>query len=197
MELMVNLELLATGVTATIFIAVFAVWFSDRSKNRVNLGLSAVIFLSSMYLCQSEVLALFDGSADKFAKPFSNAIAALWWLAVAFLFNKSLNRFIWHGKLAWDGEPAVPRLLREIATVLIYVTAGMIILRFVFDQPITAVAATSGVVALVMGYSAQSTLKEIFAGISLNLDDPFRKGDLVEFDGEWSFIKDMNCRSVT
>ncbi len=44
MELMVNLELLATGVTATIFIAVFAVWFSDRSKNRVNLGLSAVVF---------------------------------------------------------------------------------------------------------------------------------------------------------
>lgn len=45
MELMVNLELLATGVTATIFIAVFAVWFSDRSKNRVNLGLSAVFFI--------------------------------------------------------------------------------------------------------------------------------------------------------
>jgi small-conductance mechanosensitive channel len=35
----------------------------------------------------------------------------------------------------------------------------MIILRFVFDQQISAVAAISGVVALVMGYSAQSTLK--------------------------------------
>jgi small-conductance mechanosensitive channel len=43
----------------------------------------------------------------------------------------------------------------------------MIILRFVFDQPVTAVAAISGVVALVIGYLAQSILKEIFSGISL------------------------------
>jgi hypothetical protein len=43
----------------------------------------------------------------------------------------------------------------------------MIILRLVFDQPITAVAAISGVVALVMDYSTQSILKEIFSVISL------------------------------
>lgn len=197
MELIINLELLATGATAAIFLTIFAIWFRDRGKNRVNLGLSAVLFLSCLYLSQPEILALFDRSTDSFTEPTSNAIATLWWLAVAFLFNKLLNRFIWHGKLAWDGEPAVPRLLREIAAVLIYLTAAMIILRFVFNQPITAVAATSGVVALVMGYSAQSTLKEIFAGISLNLDDPFQKGDLIEFDGEWGYIKDMNWRSVT
>jgi small-conductance mechanosensitive channel len=88
-------------------------------------------------------------------------------LAIAFLFNKSLNWFIWHDKLAWDGKLSVPRLLWKIASVLIYLTAGMIILWFVFDQPITAVVAISGVVALVLGYSAQSILKEIFSGISL------------------------------
>lgn len=197
MELIVNLELLTTGTMAAIFLTVFAVWYQDRGKNRVNLGLSAVAFLSCLYQFQPEILVLFDPPSDKFAELISNVIATVWWLAVAFLFNKSINRFIWHGKLAWDGEPAVPRLLREIAAVLIYLTVGMIILRFVFDQPITAVAATSGVVALVMGYSAQSTLKEIFAGISLNLDDPFEKGDLVEFDGEWGYIKDMNWRSIT
>jgi small-conductance mechanosensitive channel len=43
----------------------------------------------------------------------------------------------------------------------------MIFLWLVFDQPITAVAAISGVVALVMGYSAQSILKEIFSVILL------------------------------
>jgi len=197
MELIVNLELLATGATATIFLTVFAIWFRERDKNRVNLGLSAIVFLSFLYHSQLEILALIDGPTENFSEPVSNTIATLWWLAMAFLINKSLNRFIWYGKLAWDGEPAVPRLLREIVMVVIYLTAGMIILRFVFNQPITAVAATSGVVALVMGYSAQSTLKEIFAGISLNLDDPFQKGDLIEFDGEWGYIKDMNWRSVT
>ena len=64
-------------------------------------------------------------------------------------------------------KPSVPRLLWKITSVLIYLTAGIIILRLVFDQPITSVAAISGVVALVMGYSTQSILKEIFSVISL------------------------------
>lgn len=192
-----NLGLLATAATAAIFIVILLIWSRDREKNRVNLGLSAVVFLGCLHQFLPETLTLFDSFTSDTTQKLADAVATFWWLALAFLLNKSINRFIWHGKLAWDGEPAVPRLLREIVAVLIYLTAAMIILRIVYGQPITAVAATSGVVALVMGYSAQSTLKEIFAGISLNLDDPFQKGDLIEFDGEWGYIKDMNWRSIT
>jgi len=197
MELFSNLELLITAITAAIFIAVLIVWSKDRGKNRVNLGLSGVVFLSFLHNSLPELFLMIGSVTEPAQSNISNFIATVWWLALAFLLNKSLNRFIWHGRLAWDGEPAVPRLLREIAAVLIYLTAAMIILRFVYNQPITAVAATSGVVALVMGYSAQSTLKEIFAGISLNLDDPFEKGDLIEIDNIWAYVKDMNWRSVT
>ena len=44
MELIVDLELLATGTTAAIFLSIFAVWYRDRDKNRVIIGLSAVVF---------------------------------------------------------------------------------------------------------------------------------------------------------
>ena len=44
MELIVDLELLATGTTAAIFLSIFAVWYRDRDKNRVILGLSTVVF---------------------------------------------------------------------------------------------------------------------------------------------------------
>ena len=44
MELIVDLELLATSTTAAIFLSVFAAWYRDRDKNRVILGLSAVVF---------------------------------------------------------------------------------------------------------------------------------------------------------
>ena len=73
----------------------------------------------------------------------------------------------------------------------------MIILRLVFDQPITAVAAISGVVALVMGYSAQSILKEIFSVISLQSRWPPTKGNLVEFESEWGYFKVINWNSIT
>jgi small-conductance mechanosensitive channel len=52
----------------------------------------------------------------------------------------------------------------------------MIIMHFVYGQSITAVAATSGAVALVLGYSSQSMLDEIFAGLAPNVDAPFTKG---------------------
>ena len=75
MELIVDLELLATGTTAAIFLSVFAVRYRDRNKNRVILGLSAVVFLSCLYQFQQEVLVLFDRPTDNFSILVSNTIA--------------------------------------------------------------------------------------------------------------------------
>ena len=74
-ELIVDLELLATCTSTAIFLSVFAVWYRDRDKNRVILGLSAVIFLSCLYQFQQEVLVLFDRPTDNFSVLVSNTIA--------------------------------------------------------------------------------------------------------------------------
>ena len=73
----------------------------------------------------------------------------------------------------------------------------MIILRFVFGQSIFALAATSGALAIVLGYSARSVLDEIFSGIALNFSSPFEKGDLVQINDEWALIKDIGWRAIT
>ena len=75
MELIVDLKLLATGNTAAIFLSIFAVWYRDRDKNRVIIGLSAVVFLSCLYQFQQEVLVLFDRPTDNFSVLVSNTIA--------------------------------------------------------------------------------------------------------------------------
>jgi CRP-like cAMP-binding protein len=59
------------------------------------------------------------------------------------------------------------------------------------------VLATSGVLAIVLGYSAQSSLSHVFAGLSLNLNPNFSQGDYVEIDGRWGRVIDMNWRYVT
>jgi hypothetical protein len=75
MELIVDLELLATGTTAAIILSIFAVWYRDRDKNRLIIGLSAVVFLSCLYQFQQEVLVLFDRPTDNFSVLVSNTIA--------------------------------------------------------------------------------------------------------------------------
>ena len=74
-ELIVDLELLATCASTAIFLSVFAVWYRDLDKNRVILGLSAVVFLSCLYQFQQEVLVLFDRPTDNFFVLVSNTIA--------------------------------------------------------------------------------------------------------------------------
>jgi branched-chain amino acid transport system substrate-binding protein len=74
----------------------------------------------------------------------------------------------------------VPPLLVAAARIVIYLFALLMILQFVFDKPITALAALSGALAVILGLSAQATLGEIFAGIALALSRPFRIGDWVQ-----------------
>ena len=176
-----------------LFATVFSIW----KRNRLFQGLSAFFLLSSLYGFAGEIIPLFGTVSEAEYQAVTKFIASLWWCSLGYLVNFMVDRFIWHGRLAWDGEPAVPRLLREIAGLLVYLVVAMIILRIVYNQSITVGAATSGVFAVIMGYSAQSTLREVFAGISLNLDAPFKKGDLIEIDGDWGWVKDMNWRSVT
>jgi len=171
-------------------ITLVAIW----RRHRLLQGLAALSLFSSLYIFAHDLIAL-SGFGDSVA--IVNVIASLWWCSLGYLVNYLLDRFIWRGRLSWDGEPAVPRLLREITGIFVYLIVAMIILRIVYDQSITVMAATSGVFAVVLGYSAQSTLREVFAGISLSLDDAFEKGDLIEIDGKWGWVKDMNWRSIT
>ena len=107
------------------------------------------------------------------------------------------NDFIYRRRLTLEGDPKVPLIIQYMVTVLIYSVAAMIIVRLVYQQPIFALAATSGALAIVLGYSARTVLEEVFAGIALNFSSPFEKGDLVQLNDEWASIKDIGWRSIT
>jgi small-conductance mechanosensitive channel len=57
--------------------------------------------------------------------------------------------------------------------------------------------ATSGIIAIVLGLALQSTLSDVFSGISLNIEKPFQIGDeiLLEGGAEGQVI-DINWRST-
>lgn len=117
--------------------------------------------------------------------------------AVAFTVNALLRRFVWLGSLGEGGQPRVPNILIAIVRLAVYAVALMAIFSLVFHRDVTAIAATSGVVAIVLGYSLQPTLSEVFAGLALNLSRAFRMGDSVQIDGVWGIIQEANWRSVS
>jgi CRP-like cAMP-binding protein len=57
--------------------------------------------------------------------------------------------------------------------------------------------ATSGAAAVVIGFGAQSTIREVFSGFSLNVTKALRIGDYVEIDDVYGQVYDINWRSVS
>ena len=53
-----------------------------------------------------------------------------------------------------------------------------------------------GVGGIVVGFAVQSILSDFFAGLALLLDDWFRCGDLVEFEGDCATVEQVGLRST-
>lgn len=116
----------------------------------------------------------------------------------------------WLG-LAWTGVVAVdmamhratrhanapPRLVQDMARVLMFGGAAFAILAFVFRQPVGGLLATSGVVVAVLGFALRGIITDVFSGIALNMEHPYRIGDWVQLDGGVvGMVVEMNWRAT-
>lgn len=124
---------------------------------------------------------------------FQPAGGILGWLGLA-----------WVGVVAVDAatgraarQAAPPRLVRDMARVLLFGGAALAILAFVFRQPVGGLLATSGVVVAVLGFALRGIIADVFSGIALNLEHPYRIGDWVQLDGGLvGRVAEMNWRAT-
>jgi len=91
------------------------------------------------------------------------------------------------------------RLLRRVITSIIVVLATAAIL-FTFPEVEALGAgllASAGVIGIVAGVAAQSTLGNLFAGLQLAFSDALRIGDVVVVEGEWGRVEELSLVNVT
>ena len=186
------LAILASG--ALVFVRVVA-WAFRRQPNKVRLGIELFGFFAIAYVfCESTYSLL---GFETLTADTKEVIAFLWSLSAAFTIDAGLKRFVWDGVLARDDDHRVPKLLRDFTTVILYAAAVMVVMHFVYDEPVTAVLATSGAAAVIVGFSVQSTLSEVFAGLSLNASKSLRVGDFLEIDGIYGRVHEINWRCIS
>lgn len=105
------------------------------------------------------------------------------WLAGAMLVNRFLEIFFWQGLVARALDGAVPKLLIDVAGTLIYLAAAACIAVIVFDRSLAGLWATSGIVGLVLGLALRNVILDIFIGLAVNFDRPYRIGDWIMIHG--------------
>ncbi len=67
----------------------------------------------------------------------------------------------------------------------------------VFAVPVGGLIATSGVIAVVIGLALQSTLSDVFSGIAIDIERPYRAGDVLSVEGGVEGrVREVNWRST-
>jgi MscS family membrane protein len=88
------------------------------------------------------------------------------------------------------------QLLQNVAKVVLFALA----VYFVFlawDVNVTAWVASAGIVGLAISFAAKDTLSNLFAGVSIVMDAPYKTGDFVNLDsGERGMVTNIGLRST-
>lgn len=105
-------------------------------------------------------------------------LVAFWWLLGARGII-GLIRFT----VVLEKRPRETQILTDLIAGAIYIATTLAIVNFVFAVPIGGLVATSGIIAIVLGLALQSTLSDVFSGIAVGVERPYRAGDLIWVEG--------------
>lgn len=127
-------------------------------------------------------------------------VTVLAWVAIAFS-----HRLIRSLRIAYSNTldnledvkriTTLGRVFRYLASVVISVVAGMLVLGEL-GISIAPILGAAGVVGVAVGFGAQSLVKDFFSGFFLLLENQMRHGDVVEVAGIGGVVEDMTLRYV-
>jgi len=103
--------------------------------------------------------------------------------------TRSPDRF---GVVQQSTEP----LLSNAAAVVLFI-AGVYWILVIWDINVTGLVASAGIVGLALGFAAQDTLANLFAGVAILSDRPYELGDFIILDsGERGQVTKIGLRST-
>ncbi|MBV8639163.1 MAG: mechanosensitive ion channel family protein [Candidatus Eremiobacteraeota bacterium] len=123
-------------------------------------------------------------------------LAVMWWLSLAWLVPIAADLAL-QRMFTKAGRPQTRKIVGDLTGIVAYFAAACAIAAFVFDFPVNTVFATSGIIAIVIGLALQNTLADVFSGIALNLEHPYRIGEWVSIGPELAGeVVETNWRST-
>jgi branched-chain amino acid transport system substrate-binding protein len=151
-----------------------------QKYNNLNWVASTLFLFILLISVEIETVdTLLDDSNTYTIKMVTLFFDILWWIFPAMRLIQAIERFVWDPLEIKTGNK-IPTVVRLFLATFVYILTFFAIVAFVFDQKITSLLATSGVVAMIIGLAIQVNISNVFSGIAINLERPFRVGDWVK-----------------
>jgi small-conductance mechanosensitive channel len=88
------------------------------------------------------------------------------------------------------------KILRDLLMLGLSALATVVVLQRLANLNLVGLVTTSAVLTAVIGLAAQESLKDLFAGIELQLDPPFREGDWISVGPESGTVESLHLMST-
>ncbi|MCI5132612.1 MAG: hypothetical protein D3904_14135, partial [Candidatus Electrothrix sp. EH2] len=163
------------------------IWFFQTSC-----GIIALLALQISIMQQFEKIPFLDRQYQEYIMVFFDI---LWWFVPAVFLHSTLENLVWR-TFESKAERNVPKIARLLAAILVYLLASFGVIAFVFDQKLTGLLATSALVSMIIGLAIQMNISNIFSGIAISIERPFRIGDWVKIGDQEGKVVDMTWRTT-
>jgi small-conductance mechanosensitive channel len=182
-----------TGVLAVLGAIVTRVLLRHYPARRLIFQLA--FFLALTALLHHHNIVPYEVSPDTtstFERAFVALAKIIWWINGAWVLTGFTRVF-----LIFERRPREGRLIQDLVVGVIYLSAALSVVAYVFSAPVGTLIATSGVFAIILGLALQSTLADVFSGIALNISKPYEVGDwIVLNDGLEGRVVETNWRAT-
>jgi small-conductance mechanosensitive channel/CRP-like cAMP-binding protein len=180
----------ALGLAAGLILALEVLYFFLRKRAPwFHLRL-----LYQLWVANLALLVVFNGL--DFERPFQFAAASAVLLSTLVLFAL-VDALILQRPWNPDRGPFIPKLARDVVRIGLLVAAALYAATVILNQPVGPLLVSSTVLSAVIGLALQDTLKNIFSGMALDLEKPFKPGDWLLIDGKTrARVIEMSWRST-
>ena len=128
--------------------------------------------------------------------------AAILVLAVIinYIFRLAINAFV--SRVENHNPENAPKMntlfsiMRTSVMILIYFTAAVFIFQILFDTDAATIVTATGVVGVVIGFGAQSIVKDSISGFFILLENQYSVDDLVTVEDFTGYVESVTIRTT-
>lgn len=109
-----------------------------------------------------------------------------------------ISRASEQGEMATEAAKRIDtlvRLLRQAVVIIVWVMAGLVIMRELGVE-IAPILASAGVVGLAVGFGAQNLVRDVISGFFIILENQIRVGDVAVINGTGGLVERINFRTT-
>lgn len=169
-------------------------------KKKYGIRYSFRILFSATILLLCTILISLFGDLTTMADGDLSQSSKLSWLVLIVTSTYALGQFVsWiiYSFAYKYNLIRIPRFLFNVFTFLIVLAIGLYAASYLFGFDLSGILVTSTVVSAIIGFSLQDTLGNFFAGLSLQMEAPFKLDDWVNLGGHEGKVVDQSWRSLT